>query len=126
MEGSFCLVKVNRQTTRLQKSKYPIEFLVKRPWFSVSSPDLFPKLFIYFTTSLVFSTHFQADHTQRRQTKTTLDMSTQLKVKLMSGEEFFVNVDLNGSVEAAKAAVLAAQSYEEGTKLKLICGKYPG
>ena len=44
----------------------------------------------------------------------------------MSGEEFFVNVDLNGSVEAAKAAVLAAQSYEEGTKLKLICGKYPG
>ena len=43
----------------------------------------------------------------------------------MSGEEFFVNVDLNGSVEAAKAAVLAAQSYEEGTKLKLICGKYP-
>jgi hypothetical protein len=53
-------------------------------------------------------------------------MSTQLKVKLMSGEEFFVNVDLNGSVEAAKAAVLAAQSYEEGTKLKLICGKYPG
>ena len=50
-------------------------------------------------------------------------MSTQLKVKLMSGEEFFVNVDLNGSVEAAKAAVVAAQSYEEGTKLKLICGK---
>jgi hypothetical protein len=48
-------------------------------------------------------------------------MSTQLKVKLMSGEEFFVNVDLNASVVDAKKAVKVAQSYDEGTKLKLIC-----
>ena len=46
---------------------------------------------------------------------------TSLKVKLMSGEEFQVTVDLDASVVAAKAAVIAAQGYEEGTKLKLIC-----
>lgn len=39
----------------------------------------------------------------------------------MSGEEFFVQVDLTGSVTDAKSAVITAQSYEEGTKLKLIC-----
>ena len=39
----------------------------------------------------------------------------------MSGEEFFVNVDLDGTVSSAKDAVCAVQNYEPGTKLKLIC-----
>jgi ubiquilin len=47
--------------------------------------------------------------------------TTQLKIKLMSGEDFFVNVDLNASVLDAKAAVKTSQNYDAETMLKLIC-----
>ena len=56
-----------------------------------------------------------------QKSNTSKTMATQLKVKLMSGEEFFIHVELSASVVDAKAAVKAAQNYNADTTLKLIC-----
>ena len=45
----------------------------------------------------------------------------QLKIKTVTGTEFFIEVELTDTIKAAAAKVMESQKYEEGTTLKLIC-----